>query len=603
MALDSITLYHLIQELSPKIIGARIDKIQQPEKEEVHLLLRSSRQSLRLLLNASATSARIHLTDKGKKNPSSPPMFCMILRKHLEGARIISIQQLELERVFTIVMENYNERGDLQEYHLQMEIMGKHSNLILVDPAENIILDGLKRYSHALSRYREVLPGRKYILPPSQEKVKFTNNEDQWQSILLEQHLDKRLSDLLVSVFDGVSPELAREIILRSNLSLDTTLNDCGEIDLNRLFETYRFFLKPDPHFQPDPCIYFHPGHETILPAAFTLVEFEQYKGLKIRKTDSLNDAVYLYYHLKSEHNTMEAKRDSLRKIVQENIAHLSKKLNLYEETIGKAQKNLRYQKLGEILTANLYQITPGLTEITVEDYTDPELRKLTIELDPALSGIQNAQRFFKKYNKSKSAIKQTEPLKESAIQGIRYLQALLVSIDQSSSLGELNEIHNELIEQSYIKHQDRKTDKKKKGLPEKHSTPHIYYSKAGNRIIVGRNNRQNDKMTWREAKPTDMWLHVKDIPGSHVIVPLPEDQEFPDDDTLLDAAALAIYFSQARGSSQVPVDYTHVKQIKKPKGAKPGMVVYEQNWTLYLTPETETLERLLNSEDSEMAD
>jgi predicted ribosome quality control (RQC) complex YloA/Tae2 family protein len=603
MALDSITLYHLTKELHPLIVGTRIDKIHQPEKEEIHLLIRSGGRLKRILLNAGSTSPRIHLTEQTKNNPASPPMFCMILRKHLESGKIVDIKQIGLERIVTITIQNYNERGDLQNYHLHLEIMGKHSNLILVDPRTNLILDGIRRYSHLLSRHREVLPGKPYIAPPSQNKAEIIAQEDLWVSHILQHNLDKRVSDALLASFNGISPELAREIVRRSDLNPNAMLDNCGEIDLSRLYQAYSFFLINKEKAIVEPYLYFQSKRETNLPVAFTFLPYEQYFDLYPQKLLTLNDTVNLFYQKKTSYSNTEAKRGSLCKVTNDHFGHVSKKHDIYQNTIAKAKKGLSYQKSGELLTANLYKLSPGLREITVDDYTDPEYKPLTIALDPALSGIDNAQRYYKLYNKAKSTIKNTEPLLRSAQEEMNYLQTLALSIDQAASKEELNEIHQELIDQGYIssKYEDKKNLTKKTSLkkkePDKHSLPHIYLSKTGKTIIVGRNNRQNDRMTWREAKPFDMWLHVKNIPGSHVIVPLNENEDFPDDDTLEDAATLAVYFSQARGSSQVPVDYTHVKQIKKPRGAKPGMVVYEQNWSLFITPAEKDIERLLATE------
>lgn len=617
MALDSITLYHLIRELRPVITGTRIDKIQQPERDEIHIHLRSPGRNLRLLINAGSTSARLHLTEQNKKNPPAPPMFCMILRKHLESGKITDLQQIGLERMVTMTIQNYNERGDLQDYHLHLEIMGKHSNLILIDPRTNIILDGIRRYSHLVSRHREVLPGRLYLAPPPQGKSEPPLSEEQFITQILKVNLDRKVSDALLVSFNGISPELAREIVLRAGLAPDAVLDTCGEIDLNRLYQAYAYFLVQKDNTPVEPCVYFPSKRETNLPVAFTLQRYEQYKGLPFQKTESLNEAVNLFFVQKTSHGNTEAKRGSLRKVVNDHYGHLSKKHCIYQDTIDKAQKGLSYQKYGELLTANLYQLSPGMKEITVEDYTDPEYKPFTIALDPALSGIENAQRYFKLYNKAKSTIRNTDPLLLSAQEEMEYLQTLSLSIDQAETNQELSEIHQELIDQGYVsgKHigkpsgakvsasksfGSKASDKTKKREPVQQSRPHIYLSQTGQTIIVGRNNRQNDRMTWREAKPTDLWLHVKNIPGSHVIVPLPENKAFPDDATLEDAASLAVYFSQARGSSQVPVDYTHVKQIKKPRGAKPGMVVYEQNWSLFITPSDEDLERLLATEDLE---
>lgn len=614
MALDSITLYHLLNELRPELIGTRIDRIVQPEKEEVHLILRSKKRSLlRLLLNAGSTSARIHFTDENKKNPTAAPMFCMILRKHLESGKIIDIQQEGLERIVTIFVENYNDRGDLQYYYLHLEIMGKHSNLILVDPQTNTILDGIRRYSHLLSRYREVLPGRQYLNPPNQNKADLVRDEERWMSFFLQHDLDKKVGTALVDIINGISPELAKEMVLRSELEQDSILNSCGEIDLSRLYQAYTFFILERDKTALDPCLYYQSALKRDLPSAFSFIPYLQYSQFSEQKIPTLNGAVSLFYHKKITSNNTEAKRGSLRKVVQDLYSHLNKKIIIHESTISKAEKGLSYQKLGELLTANLYKLTPGMSEITVEDYNDPDYKPLTITLDPVLSGIDNAQRYYKLYNKSKVTIQKTKPLLHAALVEMDYLQSLTLSIEQADTNEELAEIHQELIDQGYISSKPsnkdisskknisskKKTSQKKKE-PDVQSVPHIYYSQAGKAIIVGRNNRQNDKMTWREAKPSDMWLHVKQIPGSHVIVPLDENEDFPDDDTLLDAAALAVYFSQARGSSQVSVDYTHVKQIKKPKGAKPGMVVYEQNWSLLITPKQEDIDRLLATETAE---
>ncbi len=608
MALDSITLSYLLKELHPLLIGTRIDKIQQPEKEEVHLLLRSAGQNFRLLLNAGSTAPRIHITEKAKKNPASPPMFCMILRKHLEGGKIIDICQTGLERVVTLTIQNYNDRGDLQNYHLHLEIMGKHSNLILVDPATNVILDGIRRYSHSVSRYREVLPGRIYLSPPAQHKTDILNDEGLFMSRIMEYPLERKITNALIDLFNGISPELAKEIVLRAGLKTDSILDNCGNIDLSRLYQAYAFFLPAKKIGFTNPGMYYPHAQRSILPSAFTFIPYQQYAGMLWQSSASLNEAVDLFYGQKDDYNKNEAKKGSLLRVVQDQRKHLRKKLEIFEETISNAQKDLSCRKYGELLTANLYRITPGLQEITVDDYTDQEYKPVTIPLDPNLKGIDNAQRYYKVYNKAKSAIRRTEPFRQSVIEELEYLETLAFSIEQASDDKELHEIYQELSEQGYIsgKHaRDLSCGKQpvpKKPAPKKeqpkHSRPHRYFSSTGKTIIVGRNNKQNDRMTWREAKPTDLWLHTKNIPGSHVIVPLPENEEFPDDQTLLEAAALAVHFSQARGSSQVPVDYTHVRQIKKPRGAKPGMVVYEQNWSLLITPEQETVERLLATEE-----
>ena len=611
MALDGVTLAYLIKELTPQLLGVRIDKIHQPEKEEIHFQVRQQ-GSRRLLLSASATSPRFHLTQEIKKNPTSPPMFCMILRKHLEGGKIVGIHQSELERVVTFDIQNYNDRSDLVTLQLHLEIMGKHSNLILVDPLSNTILDGLKRYSHAVSRYREVLPGRTYLAPPSQGKLPPLEDEELWRQALYKEELDRPIIDILLARFAGISPELAREIVIQAGLTTQVRLHQCGDIDFARLYQAYRRLSNPEGVPEIQPCLYYndHAANQSR-PVAFTFIPYQQYQQLKVENVSSLNDAILGFYQSKSTNNTIESKRGSLQKIVQDQHSHFSKKLKLYAEAMSSAESNLEYQKWGELLTANLYHIPPGSTEVAVEDYYDPALAHVTIPLNPHISAIDNAQRYYKLYNKAKATLLKTKPLQEAAVEEMKYLASLKVNLEQASTLAELDDIHIELVGQGYVagKHLKKDALKPKKGRPSSKSKskvktpkesihPRLYRSSQGRVIFVGKNNAQNDWLSLRKGKPNDLWLHVKVIPGSHVLVPLEEGEEFPDDATLEEAAALAIYYSQARGSSQVAVDYTHVKQLKKPNSAKPGMVIYEQNWTLYLTPKPEILERLLTSEE-----
>ncbi|HWQ73099.1 MAG TPA: NFACT RNA binding domain-containing protein [Desulfitobacteriaceae bacterium] len=602
MAMDGVTIAHLVSELAPRLAGARIDKVYQPEKEEIHLLLRNSGRQFRLLLNVNATAARFNISDENKQNPQTPPMFCMILRKHIEGGKIIALQQKGLERVVTLVIQNLNEAGDQVRLGLYLEIMGKHSNLILVDPGKNCILDGLKRYSHNLSRYREVLPGRDYLAPPAQGKSDPLSDEVFWRKQLYTGPLENRIAEIIVSKFAGISPELAQELILQAGLEDNTRLQECGEIDLARLFQSYSRLAVPAGTAQIQPCLYYEmkPNFQkpNISPLAFTFVPFQQYLGLTAVPVPTLNEAVQRFYSLKTNNNTLEAKRGSLKKIIQDYGKHLSKKLCLYEEAIASSQKSFNYQKLGELITANLYRIPAGAQEVTVEDYHQPDFAALTIPLKPNLSAIENAQRYYRLYNKAKTTIQKTEPLKTSTLLELRYLDSLIVSIDQAVNLVELDDIHSELAEQKYVtgKQINKKGQRPKKAAKKESPKPRTFLSSNGRIIFVAKNNFQNDWLTLRKGKPSDLWLHVKNIPGSHVLVPLQEGEEFPDDTTLEEAAALAIYFSQARSSALVPVDYTHIKHIKKPSGAKPGMIIYEKNWTLFLTPDQNVLERLLSS-------
>jgi predicted ribosome quality control (RQC) complex YloA/Tae2 family protein len=584
----------------------RVDKVTQPEKNEIHLQLRGSGASARLLLNASATAARLHLTEQAKKSPQAAPMFCMVLRKYLEGGRITDLTQggapeQNWERIIVLVAENYNERGDRQSYRLYLEIMGKHSNLILTDGRSGLILDGLRRYSHQLSRHREVLPGRPYLAPPPPGKATGCPDVESFMRRLLADGAERLTRDALLRGFCAVSPELAEEICLRAGLNADSVVENLGSVDYWRLFQAYGEFVTSGPA-AADARVYYATAAST-LPLAFSFTPYLQYAHRRGVQLPSLNAAVETYYSGRERFRDLEATRGSLRKVVRDHTERLLKKRYIYETSLAKAEENLSGRRLGELLTAHIYLLRPGLTEVSLPDYNEPGCPKVCVALDPRLTGAQNAQRYFRQYGKARSALRTNQPLLEAVKAEIEYLQTLQLAIDQAVQPEELRDVYLELTEQGFISKKQpagKSGGRQPRRRSEPSSRPPAYISATGHPIIVGRNNRQNDRMTWKQARPHDLWLHVKGIPGSHVIIPLSEGQEFPDDQTLLDGAALAVYFSQARGSSHVAVDYTHVRQIKKPGGARPGMVVYEQNWSLSLTPADEDLRRLLAAETRE---
>ncbi|MDR1070676.1 MAG: NFACT family protein [Gracilibacteraceae bacterium] len=612
MALDSVTLRVLIAELRPRLLGLRVDKVTQPEKDEARLHLRGPGSSCRLLLNAGAAAARLHLTEQAKKNPQPAPMFCMILRKYLEGARITDLRQGEnWERVAVLTLENYDERGDLHPSALYLEIMGKHSNLILVDSQSGLILDGLRRYTHLVSHYREVLPGRPYISPPDQDKASGALNAELFAGRVLASGADRLVREALLKEFCGVSPELAREICLRAGLDADAAADSLGLVDYRRLHREYENFFSAEPP-AAEACVYYEKAG-SALPLAFSFIPYLQYASLYAVRQPSLNAALETYYLERERFRNMEATRGSLRKAARDQMEKLLRKRDVYEKSLARAEENLISRRWGELLTAYIHLLTPGAAETVLADYNEPGAPERAIALDPRLSGAQNAQRYFRQYGKARSALNTNRPLLENVLTEIDYLQSLQLSVDQAATPEELREVYLELTDQGFIAgKQAAERGKTAKGAKasgaaakpggrskkaEPATRPHTYISATGSAIIVGRNNRQNDRMTWKQAQPRDMWLHVKGIPGSHVVIPLAEGQEFPDDRTLLDGATLAVYFSQARGSSHVPVDYTHVRQIKKPGGARPGMVVYEQNWSLFITPAEDDLKRLLAAE------
>lgn len=593
MALDGLTINLVCRELNHLLTGGRIDKIHQPEKEEIVMQVRSQGQNYRLVLSTHPENARLHITREPKQNPLSPPMFCMVLRKYLEGGKIITFEQAGLERVVMIKIQSSNELGLQQEFHLLLEIMGKHSNLILVDPSTGTILDGIKRYSHAVSRHREVLPGRPYIAPPPQGKAQPLDlDEESLRNLLYAQAVENKIGQIALKSLDGFSPELCRELVVRAELEQDTRLEACGEYELIRLWQSLQSILSP---LRGDP---YRPTlvKDAVLQEAiaFSFLELTQYQGLVQEEYSSLNSLLEAYYTTKRAQGKLRSQRNDLLKFIQAELDRLGKKLALQEDAINSGRSAEKYKHWGELITANLYQIKQGQNEVQLLDYYAPDCPTITVPLEMRLTPNENAQAYFRLYNKGKAGIAATEPLRRQTIEEINYLESVKISLHNASDVEELSEIRQELVEQGYFKDKNKHGKKEKPFKPQ----PMRFLSSSGMTIFVGKNNKQNDYLTLKLAKPGDMWLHVKDIPGSHVVVPLSK-EEFPDDATLEEAAALAAYFSQARTSSTVPVDYTHVRNVKKPGGAKPGMVIYENQWTLYIDPKPDLVEQL-KVQDSE---
>ncbi|MDA8442593.1 MAG: NFACT RNA binding domain-containing protein [Peptococcaceae bacterium] len=587
MALDGMTLNLVCRELNEQLAGGRIDKIHQPEKDELVLQVRSQGQNLRVAISTHPENARLHITRETKQNPLSPPMFCMVLRKYLEGGKIVEFAQAGLERVINLKVSGYDELGRQREWHLLLEIMGKHSNLILVDPTNDNILDGIKRYSHAVSRHREVLPGRPYLAPPSQGKSNpATLSEEDFRTLLYTHSVDSRLSQCLLKILDGFSPELCRELLVRAELEPDLSLETCGEYELIRLWQSLQELVAPLQGASYQPSLV--KDAVTREPLAFSYLPLLQYQGMLQETYPTLNNLLDAFYATRRAKGSLKAQRNDIMRLMNAELERLHKKMALQEEAINSGQAAVKFKYWGELITANLYQITRGQSEVEMLDYFAPDCPVVTVPLNPLLTPNENAQYYFRLYNKGKAGIAATQPLLLQTKDEAAYLESVKTALENAVNPAELAEVRQELVEQGYLKAKSKPGKKDKPTKPQ----PLRFISSTGMQILVGKNNKQNDYLTLKLAKPKDMWLHVKDIPGSHVVVPL-DKAEFPDDTTLEEAAALAAYFSQARGSSTVPVDYTHVHNVKKPGGAKPGMVIYENQWTLYIDPQPELAERL----------
>ncbi|MEL7568452.1 MAG: NFACT RNA binding domain-containing protein [Dehalobacterium sp.] len=579
MPFDGFVMSAIKNELNEKIILGKITKIYQPERHTVILKIRKGSDNFQLLISAHPVTGRVHLTSETKDNPLTPPLFCMVLRKHLEGGRIIAIEQKELDRILCIFIEGYNEIGQLTTKKLVIEIMGKHSNIVLVDPEDNTILDGIKRYTHLVSRHREILPGREYIAPPDQMKVNcFTINEETFRSTLLSLTLTTKVAKGIVNSFAGFSPLLAGEIIYRAQLPKNIIIDDLGDYELIRIWQAMNEILLPlkDKRLQPNAVL------DEGKPLDFSFIHLLQFNQNQLIDFSQMGETLDYFYSRQEEGDLFSARQRELSKIVKGEIERVEKKLALQSEKLRDTEHMEEYRLWGELITANMYKLSKGMADAELDNFYQPE-NTVQVTLDPVLSPAENAQYYFKKYNKAKSSKILIEEQMAKNQDELDYLNSVLTSLEQSSDLKDLTEIRTELVEASYLKEKNQAKHKVK--VKDTAPQPLTFYSQDGYTILVGKNNKQNDLLTLKMAKKDDLWLHTKNIPGSHVIIRRQPGKEIPFT-TIEEAAQLAAYHSKARASSQVPVDYTLVSQVKKPNGAKPGMVIYFEQKTLYVTPD-----------------
>lgn len=574
MALDAIAVKALVNELQC-LVGGRIDKVHQPERDEIVIHVRTYDESYKLVLSASSANPRIHLTERSKKNPAVAPMFCMLLRKHIGSGKITAIEQTGFERIVRISIESYNELGDLTVKHIVAEIMGRYSNVILVSE-EGRIIDSVKRVDGSVSSVREILPGGEYCTPPSQDKVPLTEFDN---GSKLDLSGPVKADRALLASVAGISPLTAREIVYRV---FGTTDVNAGEISINKAAELKLAVIRLAEkvrHNEFSPCIITDSHSGRLIE--FSAIDIKQYETLaEVKSSGSMNEAVDDFYYMRDMHERMRQKSGDVSKLLNNNIERVSKKLSILEKTVHDAENREKYKIRGDLITANIYRISEGMKEIELENFYDPSGQSVKIALDPSLSPSMNAQRYYKKYSKAKNALVEAAKQIEAAREDLDYLESTLYVVEHAETVADINAVKEELAALGYISRRGKQT--KKRGA--ERSKPMHFVSSDGFDIYVGRNNTQNDHLTLRFANTSDMWFHTKDIHGSHVVIKLGIDKDIPKT-TILEAARLAAYYSQARESSQVPVDYTQIRNVKKPNGAKPGMVIYESYNTVYVTP------------------
>lgn len=574
MALDAIAVRVLTTELNERILNSRIDKISQPERDEIVIHCRTFTENLKLVLSASSAHPRLHLTNAAKKNPQTAPMFCMLLRKHLGGGKITAIEQLGFERIVKFSIESYNELGDLTTKYLIIEIMGRHSNIILSDN-EYKILDSIKHIDFTISSVRQVLPGLTYTEPPKQNKIPLIDfsNED---SLLL--FLPERADKAIMSQLSGISPIIAREFVYNAFSRTDVMANSLNTNQAAALKLNILKFVDNIKNNNFSPCTVTDIASGKILD--FSALNISQYENAaKITEYKSMNELVDDFYSTRDMHERMKQKSSDLTKLLNNSIERTSKKLVILKRTIDDAKDREKYKVKGDLITANIYCITQGQDSVTVNNYYKDEMPQITISLDPSLSPAQNAQKYYKKYTKAKTAQIEAAKQVEMTKADLEYLESTLSALENAETESDLNAIRAELIDEGYL---NRKPSKKR--IRNEVSKPMRFLSSDGFDIYVGRNNTQNDYLTLKFANTSDIWFHTKNIHGSHTVIKLGLDKNVPDV-TIREAAAIAAYYSKARESSQVPVDYTQIKNVKKPKGAKPGMVIYDHYNTIYITP------------------
>lgn len=571
MALDAIFLSAVIAELAPKICGARIDKVQQPERDKILLSLRGKNENLRLLIDAGAGSGRLQQTKMSFENPAEPPMFCMLLRKYITGGRIECIEQPNWERLALVYITSRTELGDSVGLCLAVELMGRSANLILVG-TDGRIIDCLRRMDYAGSQERRLLPGMIYRLPPKQNKpLVFDLSPDEIRDCLRLTDASKPCDKRIMDAFSGLSPLCCRELAHRS-----------GE-DAQLLPAVTAAFVESVKAGELEPMLFEEAGK----PKEFSFMQLKQYSGVyESRGIESFSELLDAYY---SRRDTIERRRRRSRELkhtVKTVHDRIARKLALQRQELNKCADRDEIRKNAELLTANLYRVKKGDSSVTVEDYYEDGCPQRTIKLDMLKTPQNNAAAMFKEYNKLKTAQTHLTALIAEGEKQLEYLSSVLDEIDRAETEDDLAEIKAELIGTGYVK-RPRGTKERR----HKKQGPMRFESDDGFEILVGRSNAQNDELTTKTARRTDIWLHTKTVHGSHVIISC--DGEEPPERTLMQAAALAVYYSQARDGGKTEVDYTMVRNVRKPSGALPGKVIYTDYKTVSATADEDMCERL----------
>ena len=584
MAFDGVVIANLVHDMNNLIVNGRINKIYQPEEDELLLVIKNDGETRRLYLSASASLPLVYMVSKNKENPMTAPNFCMLLRKHIGSGRIVSVTQPNFERIIDIEVEHRDEMGDLCTKHLMVEIMGKHSNIIFTDN-EHKILDSIKHISLLVSSVREVLPGRDYVYPPSDKldpmKVTYDELKD---SIAVKPY---SVMKWLYGSLNGISPVTASEICYRAGIDADSSVSSLDAKAFDRLYKAFDDLRNDIIAGSFCPMI----AYENGSPVEYSSIRLTSYKDENIRVMDNISDVLESYYAEKNIITRIRQKSGELRHIVATAVERTAKKLDLQLKQLKSTEKRDKYKVYGELITTYGYNVPSGAKSFTALNYYTNE--EIEIPLDPDISVSDNAQKYFNRYNKLKRTYEALSELTLETEAELKHLQSIQVSLDMALNEKDLTEIKEELALCGYMK-----KAKNGKKVREAKSKPLHYISSDGYHMYVGKNNFQNDEITFKLANAGDLWFHANDIPGSHVIVKLGTDKDVPDA-TYEEAARLAAYYSKGRTDSKVEIDYTVRGNIKKPNGAKPGFVIYHTNYSIIAIPDISGIEEVRGVTDN----
>lgn len=585
MAFDGLVVHAISDELSSKLVGGKIDKVYQPENDEIVLHIRNNKENFKLVLSASASNPRVYLSKNYKKeNPINAPMFCMLLRKYIQSGNIVSVSQVGFERIIKITVESLDELKAKTTKDIIIEIMGRHSNIILTHE-ENKIVDSIKRIPPSVSRVRQLLPGMTYVLPPAQDKLNPLDkiSKDKFKETISE--FDGSISKCIYSKFLGISPIVSKEICFRSNLDISKPASSIDGIDFDNLYKEFSnvIFNIKDGNYSP--CLAIDSSIDKLID--FSSINLTLFDNLKVVHDESISSIIESFYANKDAKERINQRASDFKKSISIKLDRLYNKLKKQKIELKESDNANIYKIKGELITAYIYMIEKGMDFVEVQNFYEEDCPLIKIDLNKNLTPSENAQKYFKRYNKLKHAKKEITAQVGLSLEEINYLENIILSIDNCDNLAELDDIKEELQKLGYMRGKI-KSKKDKNNLTTK---PNEFLSSDGFTILVGKNNKQNDFLTLKIANNDDLWMHTKNIPGSHVIIKT-EGKEIPES-TIFEGAMLAAFFSKSKMSSQVPVDYTLKKNVKKPNGSKPGMVIYETNSTIYVTPSEELVVKL----------